>query len=742
MNKKWTYSTLLSLLAIVVLAQFTVGRGRTERWFIPGPLGHEDGRDSGELGIRAYRTRAISGADTNDGGEWLRHNGSGAPVSFSHNLLNVFPPILYERHPEFFPQEGTRRIKPPENAQFWNPDLGREDVAVAAANAARDYFSSHREDSFSLGVNDGLIFGESAETKALVLPLRWFRERPDYSRLVFTFMNRAASELGKTHPDKYLGGLAYYWAENAPDFPVNPQVIPFLTADRSQGYDGKFRAEEIDLQRRWVAVVGSRRSDVGSQSDSRTVRPSDRQTVGLADKVQPRLGLYDYLEGGGFLIPRLHTRLLAENLRDARRLGFTDYYGEGHFNWGLDGPQPWLVAQLLRDPEQSRERLLDEYYSRYFKNAARPMRRFFERCEEQWMNQKGRSYWLKHYRNESQAAIFPSAVCRELRGYLTEAGLAVGPSDSSTVGPSDGRTRLQQRVQLVSDAFGVTERFVAFQEARDLLERRVLDPGAEATAIVADLQRFLSARDEFVGYIRDLPGRQPLALAPFDLTDYTKNDPVVGALIAIRERIAGRSDGRTVGQSGSQAVERLRAIAPQLPPQWERLLEWKPSSSPELSRNGSLDGATLPPRRIAEMDYEVSLPPEWLSRVEPAQFHRAEIVRSDRGNALRISGSKDCSVSQWNAAVSGEFYVAAVEVRGKISASAVAVLTFGWLDAQHRNLGFTTVRVPEGEWDKPVLLRQGGQAPVGAVWVGVGIRVQHQAPDDWTEISDFSLKKL
>jgi len=42
--------------------------------------------------------------------------------------------------------------------------------------------------------------------------------------------------------------------------------------------------------------------------------------------------------------------------REARAAGFTDYYAEVYPNWGLDGPQPWLVAQLLQDPAQDAAR--------------------------------------------------------------------------------------------------------------------------------------------------------------------------------------------------------------------------------------------------------------------------------------------------------------------------------------------------------------------------------------------------
>ena len=285
-----------------------------------------------------------------------------------------------------------KRERPAEHSQTWNPDLSRPDVAIHAASVARDAFiADPGRVSFGLGVNDGLLYGESPELLAAVSPLRWFRGRPDYSNLTFRFLNRAGEELARSHPDKFLGALAYYWEENTPDFPVHPQVLPFLTADRSQGYDPAFWREEFSLQERWAKA--------GPQ----------------------RLGLYDYLDGTGFVIPRIHPRLIAESLRHARGIGFTDYFGEASPNWGIDGPMTWMVAQLLSDPQQSADLLLDEYYKRYFQESAVPMRRFFERCEEQWMRQPGHPYWLKHYRNDSQADLFPSAVCAELRQLLDDA---------------------------------------------------------------------------------------------------------------------------------------------------------------------------------------------------------------------------------------------------------------------------------------------------------------------------------
>ncbi len=732
--------------------------------------------------------------------EWSDANGLTPAFRFAHNLASVFPPSLYLDHPDFFPLLDGKRLQPPNGSWFWNPDIAREDVARYAAKAARtDFETNPALVSFALGVNDALIWGESPELLALTgghpppsgIPARrsfkWFRERPDYSNLVFTFMNRAAAELEETHPDKYLGALAYYWSENAPEFPLHPQVVPFLTADRSQGYDAKFKREELELQARWGRLAGGRRpEDGGGMAEGRNSGDSEFQNSGVPSSglrlpaSVRRLGLYDYLYGGGFLIPRIHTRLLAENLRHARQAGFTDYFAEVNPNWGLDGPMPWLAAQLLQDTGQSATVLLDEYYARYFREAAVPMRRFFERCEELWMAQPGPPYWLKHYRNQSQAVVFPESAVRELRSML----------DAAQRDAWFGRTRA--RVQQVSAAFGVTERFLAFQEARDRLKRLALAPSpggaAVAAAVLTDaLDVYLGARREFIRYTTELQSADPLAVLSFGWDDYLKDDPVPVALFAIqRTKPTGTALGVLLagGPKGGSEIPRERGPAvnagptileePNVAGLWKALSDGgaeaggaearkdekpvsssaagtptlRPSDPPttrQLLRNPSMTGDVKPWRTIAGLTYGVALPSEWQSRVEPAEFHQAELVGEGTDRAVRISGTKDTTVSQWApmparlAMEPGGLQRAGVTVRGRVSPGTAVHLVFSWLDAKERHLGFKMLRLPDGDWPEWVTLQQAGWSPPGAAWVGLGIRVQNQVAGDWVEGKAFSV---
>ena len=697
-----------------------------------------------------YLSRSI-GLRTAEEQAWGKQNGLTGGIPFSHALDQVFPPELHEEHPEFFPLVDGRRFRPAKGNYYWNPDLGREDVARYAAEQAKIYFDKNpRAVSFALGVNDGLVFGESPETLAWVTPTRWFRERPDYSALVFTFMNRAAEELSHTHPDKYLGALAYYWCENAPPFPVHPQVVPFLTADRSQSYDPAFKEEEFDLQRRWAVAAGRQRAAGGrqrtegrEQGTEDTEEKSDVQSVvsrpsSVVTAAPPRLGLYDYLDGYGFLVPRVPIRAFAEHIKHAHAVGFTDYYGESSRNWGLDGPYPWVIAQLLRDPSLDVDALLEEYYRRFFQGAAQPMRRFFERCEEQWMRQSGPSYWLKYYRSEAQAVLFPEDVCAELRSLLDRA------ADQANT------ARVRQRVAFVADSFGVTERFVRLQRSRETLTAVLLRDRLAENDGRALLQSYLQNRREFIRYTYELRARSPLSFYPLNFADWLRNDPTFAAALALAadrgQRTEDRGQTEDVGRRTALRSPHLRPLPSEF--KHPAIASGRAAAdatlagrSREILPSGSLSGPLTRGRRIAGLQYRLDLPSPWQSLIEPTQHVVAELRDDENGGRfLRLTGNENATVYQWLPAQAGRVYLASVAVRGRVSPSDAVMLTLGWLDAHHRPIGKPTVmRLPDGEWPDWVTLCQGGTAPANAKWVGIDIRVQHQVAGDWAEFDNFSL---
>ena len=755
-----------------------MAQAQPARWFMPGPLGYEPGGAPPPPAKDAFLTRAMCIDRTDDEKVWSEKNLLTPRLDFSHNLASMVRKEDYASHPEWFPLVGGQRYRPPKQILNWNPDLAAEAVVQRAAQAACTAFQADaKRESFSLGINDALIFGESPDVLPWITPPRYFRSRPNYSDLVFQFNNRVAGQVGRSFPDRYLGVLAYYWCEAVPTIWVHPQIVPYLTADRSQGYDRQWWQEETRLQLAWAAK-GTR-----------------------------RLGLYDYLDGAGFLIPRLHTRLIAEYLPRARLLGFTDYYGESSPNWGLDGPQQWLVAQLIAQPGASASGLLDEYYTRFFGEAAAPMRQFFERCEDLWMAQPPPADWLKHFRSETQAVLFPSSECAKLRALLEQARASAKAE------------KVQQRVEFVSAAFGATERFVAFCEAKAEVSRwtvdgrtvdsrtvgqsdgqtvdgkaerlkaerlkaegRTADDGRQTadggtvdgrrwaedggrktvgsrgtqnskletrnpvrraegrclTSVVGRqelltaLEQYLRAKTEFVDYMRRLKQTQPLAIYSGELDDFLYTDPAYDAALTLLE--SGTVLAPDQSPAGKDAAVQ-DAIS--------RWREGLADASHERLRSPSFEGEIGHGLRIAGLQYRADITAGWDSRVEPAENAVAAVIpaaaRTGSGG-LRLANHKYASVFAWSPRQQARGFEVAAYLRGQLSSSARVMLTISWLDAAQNIIGSRRVRFIPASTTDWTRLRVGQSAPADAAWVGVGISVAYQLPGDWVDVDDVSLR--
>ncbi len=357
--------------------------------------------------VPAYISREFFGLATEEENQWARHNLLAGHFAFSHNLANVFDPQLFAEHPDFFPWRDGARLRPAGPTDtFWQPDLSSPAVAAYAAGQARKFFANTPSaTSFSLGLNDNVAFDEGPATKALTEPRRWFRGRPDYSDLVFTFMNRVADDLGPQPPGKYLGCLAYFWCENTPTFPVRADVLPYLTNDRSFYTDAAWAREDLDLIRRWHAA--------GPEI----------------------MGIYDYYYGRPFAAPRIFTTAMVDSLREDYAAGARAFVAELYPQWEYDAMKAWLAAQLLWNPQADAGALEEQFYRDLYGAAAGEVRQFFEEAEAAWREQPGAPQWLKGYKDPYAATIYSDARVHAMSGALAR-GLArdLGSSARSRLG--------------------------------------------------------------------------------------------------------------------------------------------------------------------------------------------------------------------------------------------------------------------------------------------------------------------
>jgi Domain of unknown function (DUF4838)/Glycosyl hydrolase family 67 N-terminus len=473
------------------------------RWYFPTELGevvpHRESFGVGRLAEReepSFKSRQWSSAAPFDGGEWERHNLCRARYNFHHNLLHIFVPSkLYDQHPDWFPEIKGKRFRPPsDDSHSWQPCLANPEAARYAAGVARKYFDANpTAASFSLGMNDTAAAGfcECAACRALdpadPAQQKTPRGLPNYSNRFYTFMNRVAEELAKTHPDKYIGCLAYHVTEPPPIFAADPHIIPYLTAGRANWTDPAIRAGDQKLIRGWCAKV-------------------------------PVVGIYDYYYGAGFISPRIFTGLTEESLKFAHRAGVRGFYAEIYSTWSLDGPKAWVASQLLWNVNQNSRVLVDDFCRGLFGKAAAPMRDYFRFLEAQWMRRpSGSTVMWAGFFDAKQLDLWPADACAKARALLTQAGRAAATDDET----------VQARVRLYSEGFRQTELWSALYYSEKMFNSS------------AGLQHYLEAAHSLAGFKQDVIRPNPLHRAPIAFEERSRNAPgtrVSSALLLLADQ--------------------------------------------------------------------------------------------------------------------------------------------------------------------------------------------------------------
>jgi hypothetical protein len=503
-------------------------------YFQPGPLGMErldnpptppssEGPDEVLLhSVADYYTRNLIGLGSNEGyPDWALWQGLRERLEYNHSLNTVVPPEFFTTHPEWFAKgsDGQPRRPPFSRAHGYNdhPDLtadGLDEWVIQQSTRALEQQTPFHSPtplpqslealdstsgrlprvrqspglvSLSISLGDSFVFGEFPQAYPWAPRNEWFRRYPDWSPHVFAWSNRLARELasiwaagswqGPHKPDLLLGVLAYLVWEKPPPFPIEPNLVPYLTFDRSQWYDPEAREDDLGNVAEW------------------------------ARKEAPFLATWDYLFGYGFFIPRSLSQIVSESIPALYDRGVRAYFSQVAALWPYDAHTTWLTARLLWDTNASAPDLLDTFFNEYYGPAALPMKTFFQSAESRWMSQSGTGWWLRHWKDPWQIGLWDPALLQQCRSLLEEArDLA-----ASTPIPSDSQDpqRFAQRVEQVDLVFAITEAFARYHFmlwklqkicSRGELEPEMVNEGLQLAGEVFAARKALeSARDAVRG---------------------------------------------------------------------------------------------------------------------------------------------------------------------------------------------------------------------------------------------------
>ena len=676
------------------------------RWYLPTELGEVvPARTSFSVGPLAdrqepsFHSRLWSSAARFDHGVWERHNLCRGRYSFHHNLLRVFVPSkLGKSHPDWFPEiDGKRRVPGSDNDHGWQPCLANPEAARYAAQVVSEYFDKHpKASSFSLGMNDTGAGGfcECAACKALDPPdpkeAKTPRGMPNYSDRFYTFMNRVAAELSSTHPDKYLGCLAYNVTEPPPTFDVSPRVIPYLTAGRANWTDPAIR-----------------------EGDQRLI-------LGWCKKV-PIVGIYDYYYGSGFISPRIFTGLTEKSLKFAHQAGVRAFYAEIYSTWSLDGPKAWVASQMLWDVDQNAAELVEDFCSGLFGKAAPAMREYFQFLEQQWMSRpSGSTVMWAGFFDARQLDLWPPSVCAQARALLQRAEKAAA-SDSAVV---------QQRVDLYSEGFRQTELWSKIYH------------GERGLQSVADVQRVLDAQAELERFNGETIKPNPLHAAPIPFEGRARNAPgglVLGALLRLADQPGAEASLRQMAaQSGHSdaALVARGALA----------IRENPEKAVQVLKNPGFEPAAEKPD--TEVDGRASGKPAgwgvWFRPGTPGELHWTTQAAHGGQRGVELTGAVASCILQSIPVKAGEMYLASVHVRGKTGRPSQSGLLIQWQDAAGKWFAAPkrSASPPAGDTKEWSRLQTFVKVPAGAGRLVFCVSAYGQKPGESLQIDDASLRRV
>ncbi|MFA7160938.1 MAG: DUF4838 domain-containing protein, partial [Kiritimatiellia bacterium] len=247
------------------------------------------------------------------------------------------------------------------------PCLSSEGLFSNMLAYARAFFDTHPDaPAFPIMPTDGFsVMCQCELCKGKNTPERGAQgHMSDY---VWGFVDRVAGEIAKSHPGKKIGCCAYTSYYLPPTFPLHTNVIAMIC---------RWRQEDAE--------------NPGSRTNTLAVRKA------WQDKLSPNsLYTWDYylnFRPGGERtgLPTFFPHAIAADLKSWKGIlqgefievgkngGRMAYPGVNHLNI-------YLTARLYWDCDQDVDKMLADYYDRFFGPAREEMKNFYERAEKTFM---------------------------------------------------------------------------------------------------------------------------------------------------------------------------------------------------------------------------------------------------------------------------------------------------------------------------------------------------------------------
>ncbi len=302
----------------------------------------------------------------------LRMRLGGQPFAVNHSFYGYYDRFL-ATHPEWFAQGYTN--KPPQMC-YTNPDFIQQVV-----QDARDYFDGKGKhpgavamgEMFGLGPMDNSQYCQCPRCQARMDETE--RDNPQFtggfvSTYIFDFVNKVAAELRKTHPDKWIGTLAYAKYAYCPStIHLEPNIMVQPCLHTRNWWCPSMEANDRKVLADW------RRQD--------PERPIYLWLYYCFPALNAKYSKFHYFPG--FFAHRVVEQMQLFHATKVRGI-FLEHSCEMGATFLMDQLELYLTFKLADDPQLDGEKLIKEFFTRYYGPAAVPMKALYLAIEDVYSN--------------------------------------------------------------------------------------------------------------------------------------------------------------------------------------------------------------------------------------------------------------------------------------------------------------------------------------------------------------------
>ncbi len=268
-----------------------------------------------------------------------------------HTMGSMVPVSeFYETHPEYFSLREGKRLSQKEQLCLSNPEV----LQLCKERLLQVMRDRPGYRIYSLSQNDNNNFCQCEHCTAIE------KLYGGHSGLILWFVNQVAEEVSKEFPDKFIGTFAYQYSRKPPKGIKPRENVVIRLCDIECCFAHPFNSEcpqnELFMNdlRGWSAIA-------------------------------PHLFIWDYIvDYSQYIAPWPNFQVLAPNIRtfrDNKAIGVFEEAQYQSIGGEFEELKSWTVNQLLWNPDQNTDSLVNIFIEGFYGNAAPLIMEYYRLCQ-------------------------------------------------------------------------------------------------------------------------------------------------------------------------------------------------------------------------------------------------------------------------------------------------------------------------------------------------------------------------